>query len=1101
MSKTLNRFPGLLEAENGVHIYPSGSQPTMDGQIFYISGSGFRFFEEGIVRVLEGGDLHNDMNGLQGGTSPDEYYHLPLDKYLQVISASLDVGVSASNVAVDTSQFTDRLAGVTPQTAQAMFVKLDETLATGFAAGPITPGVLTINTSSMIASITNGQVNVYKDSNFGGDLRTYNIPSSSFSLIDDATNYIIAKYNSGNPIYSLTTNVDLINESDVVPVYTIVRSGSNTDYISWDTIGRGMLNRLHQRTVKVNRFIRESGLMISEAAVRRIQISTGVVWYGVNKITSNAVDSATDLIRHFYNNGLGGWSTMDMSTYVNDQYDNGSGLQTLGNNKFVVNWVFKSLGDDDISIVLSDQYNTLAEAGVAKLPGDLPMYMTSLSIFVGRIIAQQGVAFASQIDSAFTVQLGFAAVTMHNNLAGLQGGTPSQFYHLTSQQNTDIELVTSSSWDAMRSSPSQEPLGWVDRTSSDINWDNSTHTLTLSVRSPATEYVVWETTDNGSVKHTFTSSMSSSIDTPEEGLWWFYILSGSLINLAVDNVVNLPRGVREVLTANVFLTSSLDAITVGDERHGTTMDWATHLYLHTTVGTAYRSGFGLERLTTGSLGLLNSDTQISLESGIICDEDIIYDINRVSYPGPFNAFEQELGSGSSVPGRFPIFFKTGSISWDKLDATVYPAHRTVGAPRLCTNMFVSGSWEMTHATADGNYICMFIVGTNSFFNPVISIMGQSEFTSLYDALNYAFSDLSLLPHYPVQEFKPLYKLIYRTDSSYPNDLHASIVLVIDYRSVPTATIGKNVQSHLSLADVTVFGTHPASAIQFDTTFSTGSSILTSEQTSLQSTVQQLNTYASSITGSTYTGAVRFNAGLSGSLTKLTDGSSYITSTGGTSLTTQSNGSLLISSSVPYTAHSQLSGLLNDDHPQYFRTDGTRVLSGTLDLGGNNIINVGGINGLRNYGALVSDPTDPPPSGGDKYYNSVDWLEMMYDPIRAKWLSVSSLSYFAGAQGSTSTGSFFKGPDGLTFGQNIGLIVPKGTVTMFGTTKTSSGTSIIEAVVNDETVAALTASSPGVTFDFSMNSDFNQGMLQFRNSSSGSNDMTDVMITLVMRRRT
>jgi hypothetical protein len=53
-----------------------------------------------------------------------------------------------------------------------------------------------------------------------------------------------------------------------------------------------------------------------------------------------------------------------------------------------------------------------------------------------------------------------------------------------------------------------------------------------------------------------------------------------------------------------------------------------------------------------------------------------------------------------------------------------------------------------------------------------------------------------------------------------------------------------------------------------------------------------------ISGSTFTGAVKFNAGLSGSLTKLTDGTSYIVAGNNVSVTTGSNGSVIISSSSP-----------------------------------------------------------------------------------------------------------------------------------------------------------------------------------------------------------
>jgi len=46
-----------------------------------------------------------------------------------------------------------------------------------------------------------------------------------------------------------------------------------------------------------------------------------------------------------------------------------------------------------------------------------------------------------------------------------------------------------------------------------------------------------------------------------------------------------------------------------------------------------------------------------------------------------------------------------------------------------------------------------------------------------------------------------------------------------------------------------------------------------------------------------------------------------------------------------TNHGDLSGLANDDHPQYLLVNGTRAMSGSLDLGGNAITNTGLINGV------------------------------------------------------------------------------------------------------------------------------------------------------------
>lgn len=44
-------------------------------------------------------------------------------------------------------------------------------------------------------------------------------------------------------------------------------------------------------------------------------------------------------------------------------------------------------------------------------------------------------------------------------------------------------------------------------------------------------------------------------------------------------------------------------------------------------------------------------------------------------------------------------------------------------------------------------------------------------------------------------------------------------------------------------------------------------------------------------------------------------------------------------------HGVLTGLADDDHPQYLKADGTRALTGTLNMAGNSIVNVGTIDGV------------------------------------------------------------------------------------------------------------------------------------------------------------
>jgi len=54
-----------------------------------------------------------------------------------------------------------------------------------------------------------------------------------------------------------------------------------------------------------------------------------------------------------------------------------------------------------------------------------------------------------------------------------------------------------------------------------------------------------------------------------------------------------------------------------------------------------------------------------------------------------------------------------------------------------------------------------------------------------------------------------------------------------------------------------------------------------------------------------------------------------------------------------TDHGSLSGLADDDHPQYIRSDGTRAFNGDADLGGNDVVNVGDVDGV-DVSTLKSD---------------------------------------------------------------------------------------------------------------------------------------------------
>jgi hypothetical protein len=79
-----------------------------------------------------------------------------------------------------------------------------------------------------------------------------------------------------------------------------------------------------------------------------------------------------------------------------------------------------------------------------------------------------------------------------------------------------------------------------------------------------------------------------------------------------------------------------------------------------------------------------------------------------------------------------------------------------------------------------------------------------------------------------------------------------------------------------------------------------------------------------------------------------------------------------------TKHALLTGLGNDDHPQYLLANGGRALAGDLDLGTHNITNVGTVAGLD-----IADHHDRHESGGldevDGDILDIDFAPLNYVP--------------------------------------------------------------------------------------------------------------------------
>lgn len=333
-----------------------------------------------------------------------------------------------------------------------------------YSAGLLTAPTYTDNGNGTV-TINANTVSLWNNSTFVGNPSTYSLSQATtnttgtpsyLQVVDNSTNYIVVNYNSGTPRYEVIQNVDLITESDIVPVATIYRSGTSLHNLMWDAFGTGLANKLNQRMVKTHRIERESGLALSTQAGTgqntggygdKIIIGSGKVWNGAHTQTLSAdTSNGTSTTTYFcYQTGsLGTWSiTISHTGFENVNYWNSGtiGLSELGSGKYTVNWIYRGVEDyKHIYIVMGEggQYSTLEGAKAEASPSSLPSLVSSHALLVGRIISKQGTMTAQDVTSAFITVLTPGVVTDHNSLSGLQGGTSNEYYHLTSAQKTAV---------------------------------------------------------------------------------------------------------------------------------------------------------------------------------------------------------------------------------------------------------------------------------------------------------------------------------------------------------------------------------------------------------------------------------------------------------------------------------------------------------------------------------------------------------------------------------------------------------------------------------------------------------------------------------------
>ena len=398
------------------------------------------------------------------------------------------------------------------------------------SAGVITGGVCTDVGGGGIAISALTAICKTTDSDIAGNV-FINVDGGSISAgspptgLADGTNYVYLDYNGRLPVYRVTADRSSLNRTTQFILANVFKDGDGLEIVNLESTISNLSRKVVNRLIEVNGVNRVSGALVSEVDTRCLQTTSGVMYYGLERIITPARNTfTTDTFDVFFRNGTGGWHeiegfkvvdnlrwdndsspvavgggvagtssysggvikvttnsahglvtgayvtiaginggtneangnweityvsstefTLNNSVYVNPWVSGGTvndlpmGTITVsGGTHYGVQWVFICTEGDLYVLYGQADYASSSAAESATLPTTLPSYLLFNTVLAAKVIVRPADAHFTEIISAYTVSLGTSIATVHNSLGGLQGGTSSEYYHLTSAEHSAI---------------------------------------------------------------------------------------------------------------------------------------------------------------------------------------------------------------------------------------------------------------------------------------------------------------------------------------------------------------------------------------------------------------------------------------------------------------------------------------------------------------------------------------------------------------------------------------------------------------------------------------------------------------------------------------
>jgi len=332
-----------------------------------------------------------------------------------------------------------------------------------------------------------------------------------------------------------------------------------------------------------------------------------------------------------------------------------------------------------------------------------------------------------------------------------------------------------------------DPHGFENRIDSAISFVNGTRTFAITGT-----YNFWNQGNK------FIGTGDSGIVPAFTDWYWYYYDTNGLLDVSTSPVVMNSR----TFVAYVYWNNTLSEGVLFEERHGISMDFATHYYLHNTIGTKVQWGFDIGGYTLKPAVPADADNTYSISTGYLADEDI-------------SIFKAALPDN----GPYTIWHRTGVAGvWRWTTGLAVPFINGVGT-YIQYNQWTGATWQMTTPAASEyiNYFVFVTMSTNADHRHII-VPGQHAFANLDDASNETLGDL-VVGEFPVLETGTLYRVTYRTSNGYVSTGKCRIELVTSLLGESSVSITNLTPptSHAALADRDLANQHPGDAVFVDIT--------------------------------------------------------------------------------------------------------------------------------------------------------------------------------------------------------------------------------------------------------------------------------------------